>query len=484
MELQSPYDALVDSLTTGLDSSLAYGGAHIEWREHLWSSMPPCAEAIEVAVLMSQIANDRGAMTALHYTRVSLSLNRYKDRLHFEGNLPDRLNTRLEAIAALIASQERPLEPAPGERQLAACAGEEIQLLHDALRANEDLIVLATEIRSRGDLLDYINEKLAWRDRAWDDLPACAEAVEIGQLMSQAANDFATGLAFRYADVPKDQNPIDGTLQVELNQLGDWLGAMLEAVGVEIETADVAAAPMDLQRCSKGAIAELLVRLYGVNDVIEGAFDIENFADYMAFVAAHIAWRNQLFSGMPLCAEAVASSALVANFASDFSALFALSFAGIDAGENPYWDEVDASMPLVHEILVTFPDYAEDAVETPGIVDSLPACTAAERDAMAAAVEDNRYAFAHLVNEIETEVDLLAYSDLQRRWRDIALSELPPCQEAIQAGLLLIQLTGDTVAMASMKLFVGLPVAQNPYWDEIGVAREAIMAIVEDAAGE
>ena len=74
LELQSPYDVLVDSLTTGLDSSLAYGAAHIEWREQLWSSLPPCAEAIEVAVLMSQIANDRGALTALNYAGVLLSL--------------------------------------------------------------------------------------------------------------------------------------------------------------------------------------------------------------------------------------------------------------------------------------------------------------------------------------------------------------------------------------------------------------------------
>lgn len=484
LELRSDYDALFDSLTTGLDSSLAYSAAQVTWREGLWSSLPPCAEAIDVAVLMSQISSDRGAMTALNYAGVLLSLNRYKDRLHFEGSLPEQLNTRLDAIAALIESAERPAEPAPGQRQLATCAGEEIQSLHDALRESEDLIVSAMEIRSRGALLDYINEKLAWRDQAWDALPPCAEAVEIGQLMSQVANDFATVLAYRFADVPKDQNPFDGILQVELNRLGDWLGIMLQQVGVNIKTAEVQAAPLDLQRCSKSAIAELFVRLYGFNDVIELAFDVENFADYLDYVAAHIEWRNQLFSQMPLCAEAVASSTLVANLASDFSSMFALSFAGIDAEENPYWDEVELAMPLVHETLETFPTYAEDAAETPGIVDSLPACTAAQRVEMAATVEDNRYAFAHLTNEIETREDLLSFSDLQRQWRDLALSELPPCQEAIRAGLLLIQLTGDTVAMAAMQLFVGLPVTQNPYWDEIRLAREAIMAIVDDAAGE
>ena len=488
LALRDDYDALVDSLSAGkisLNAALAYSAAQIQWREDLWTGLPPCAEAIDVAVLMSYISNDLGALTALNYSGVLLSMNRYKDRLHFEGNLRDRLNALLAEIDALIENQERPSEPTPGERQLAACAGEEIQSLHDALRTNEDLIVSATEIRSSGALLDYIADKLAWRDQVWGKLPACAEAVEIGQLMSQVANDFAAALAYRYADVPKDENPFDGTLQNELVLLGDWLGTMLEKAGVEIDTATDEAAALDLQRCSKSAIAEMFVRLYAFNDLIEMAFEVETFGDYFDYIATHIEWRKQLFSQMPLCAESVASSSLVANLASDFSALFALSFAGFDSEENPYWDVVEASMPAVHETLVTFPAYAEDAVEKPGSVDSLPACTAAEREEMSATVEDHRHAFAHLANsEIATKEDLLSFSNLQRRWRDLALSQLPRCQEAIQAGLLLIQLTGDTIPMVALKLFMDLPVARNPYWDEIRIAREAIAGIIEGSASE
>jgi len=488
LELRSDYDALVDSLSAGeisLDVALAYSAAQIQWREDIWAGLPPCAEAIDVAVLMSHISNDLGAMAALNYSGVLLSMNRYKDRLHFEGNLRDRLQARFGAISALIDGQSRPAEPAPGERQLATCAGEDIQALHDALRTNEDLIVSAMEIRSSDALLDYIVDKLAWRDLVWGAMPPCSEAVEIGQLMTQVANDFAAALAYRFADVPKDKNPFDGTLQNELVLLGNWLGTMLEKAGVEVDIADVEARPMDLQRCSKSAIAEMFVRLYAFNDLIALAFDIETFGDYFDYIAAHIEWRNQLFSQMPICAEAVDSSTLVANLASDFSALFALSFAGFDSEDNPYWDEVESSMPVVHETLVTFPTYAEDAVEKPGSVDSLPSCTAVERDEMAATVEDNRHAFAHQANsEIATKEDLLSFSNLQRRWRDLALSQLPPCQEAIQAGLLLIQLTGDTIPMVALKLFADLPVARNPYWDEIRLAREAIAAIIEDSAGE
>ena len=199
------------------------------------------------------------------------------------------------------------------------------------MRTNEDLIALALEIRSSEALLDYIAEKLAWRDQAWVSLPPCAEAVEVGQLMNQVANDAAAALAFRYADVPKDKNPFDGIWQRGLERHGDWLGIVLEKAGVKFEIPEVEAAALDLQRCSKSALAEVFVRLYGFDDLIEVAFDVQNFGDYLAYMAAHIAWRKELFSEMPLCAESLAGSTIVANLAGDFSALFALSFAGIDS---------------------------------------------------------------------------------------------------------------------------------------------------------
>ena len=141
-------------------------------------------------------------------------------------------------------------------------------------------------------------------------------------------------------------------------------------------------------------------------------------------------------------------------------------------------------MPEVHETLHDFPSYAEGAPLKPGSIDSLPACTAAELEQMSASIEDNRYAFTQLANEIGTREELLSLSDLQRTWRNVALAALPPCQEAIQAGLLLIQLTGDMIPMVALQLFTELPIVQNPYWDEVRVAREAIAAIIEDAESE
>ena len=91
---QPGYDELYASLSTGGDTSLeqtlTFIEAQIEWREQLWLQLPPCAEAIEVAVLMSQNTSDIGSMAALTYSGISLSLNRYKDRLFFENSNRDR----------------------------------------------------------------------------------------------------------------------------------------------------------------------------------------------------------------------------------------------------------------------------------------------------------------------------------------------------------------------------------------------------------
>ena len=114
-ELQPAYDDLIEGLSadgdTSLEKTLAFTEAQIDWRERLWETLPRCAEAIGVAVLMSQNTSDLGGMAALTYAGVSLSLNRYKDRLYFEGNSRERLASQFEEVKALLDGGERPTEP-------------------------------------------------------------------------------------------------------------------------------------------------------------------------------------------------------------------------------------------------------------------------------------------------------------------------------------------------------------------------------------
>ena len=218
LALQSDYDALVDSLSAGeisLDAALTYSAAQIQWREGLWSGLPPCAEAIDVAVLMSHISNDLGALAAMNYAGVLLSMNRYKDRLHFDGNLRERLQCAVaeRRSKTLIENKKR----AQTSQRLPSVNWQLATMrmsgaLTVALLDSQDLIVAGSNTRSRGELLDYVDAKLAWRDDLWYQLPPCAESLEIGPLMSEAANDLATAIAYSHAGVSPAENPFAGTL--------------------------------------------------------------------------------------------------------------------------------------------------------------------------------------------------------------------------------------------------------------------------------
>ena len=480
LEARSAYDALVDSLNVSedsIDGALRYSAAQIEWREDFWTGLPHCAEAIEVAALMSHISSDLGAMAALTYSGVSLSLNRYKDRLFFEDNLRDRLEAQFEGIAALIESADRPAEPSPGERNSVVCVDADIQSLTVALLESQDLIVSAFDIRSSGQLLDYIGAKLEWRDQVWDQLPPCAESVEIGRLMSQTSSDVATAIAYSYAGVSPTENPFGSKLEDELNQLGQWLEKMLARSSGESGIALAETEDANLPRCTDQALAVLVDSLSGASDLVESSFDIESTSGLLAFGREAIAWRKELFSRLPYCAEAVEIGLLVANFLADIVSALALGYADIPADDNPFWDETSANLPQVHEALDRLTGSADLPESVPDTVAVLPLCTQAERETFVLFGAELQL-YEDQAASIETTDDLLSFSRahlfMRNTWR-----YLPPCQEAIRTGLLLIELTADSIPAAAFHFFAGLPPEENPYWDQPHQKRASIYELLE-----
>ena len=107
---EADYDALLAKSASGdasLEQAIEYSRAHIAWRVKLWSDLPPCAEAIDVAILMSEISSDLGVMLALRQAGISPRLNPYQQRLSIEGNQRDRLNARLAEITVIYGKRGR-----------------------------------------------------------------------------------------------------------------------------------------------------------------------------------------------------------------------------------------------------------------------------------------------------------------------------------------------------------------------------------------
>ena len=471
-DLQPAYDELVASLSADGDTSLAktlsYTEAQIEWREPLWDRLPRCAEAVDIAVLMSQNSSDLGAMAALTYAGVSLSLNRYKDRLWFEGNNRERLSAKFEEVKTIIASGERPPEPAAGDRSLDACEEDQIRTLIAELRENEDLVVQGTSVRSPDQLLDYINAKLEWRDHVWAQLPACSESIGVGRAMSQTASDLATTIAFSFAQVPGPENPFAATLSDDLTLLGDLLVFLISSIGEQV-AADVDSPLPACTAADKAAVAE---SLSAFNALGEQAHSIETTDDLLAFSDDIIAWREDLWSAAPVCAESVEISLIATNAANDFAALQALKLSGEPADLSPI-DE--GAMEGLFKVLTFTADNQESnsAAAAVSPADGLPACTESDKPFLLAIREQLR-AFASMISEFKTVEDIVKYAEVHIHWRDQIWKKFPPCQEALKAGQLLIQVTGDTVPAAALLFYLGVPQESNPFLSEIDAAREKL----------
>ena len=304
----------------------------------------------------------------------------------------------------------------------------------------------------------------------------------IGPLMSEAANDLATAIAYSHAGVSPAENPFAGLLQDEFNQLGLWLEEMLVRSSGQSETSLQVSEDANLPLCSDRALAVLADSLAGASGLVESSFEIESTSGLLAFSTELIAWREQLFSRLPYCAEAVETGLLVANFLADLVSALALGYADIPADDNPFWEETSAKMPQVHEALDRLTAHAGAAEDIPNTVTILPRCTQAERETLVLQGAELQL-YEDQAAEMESVDDLLSFSRVHLFMRE-TWKYLPPCHEAIETGLLLIQLTADTIPSASFHLFAGLPPEENPYWELPHQKRESIYELLAAFLGD
>ncbi|MYD09995.1 MAG: hypothetical protein F4X02_08110 [Chloroflexi bacterium] len=475
-ELQPVYDDLVASLSadgdTSLDKTLVFTQAQIEWREPLWDGLPRCAEAIDIAVLMSQNTSDMGGMAALTYAGVSLSLNRYKDRLFFEGSNTKLLASMFEQVKQLIESGERPADPAAGDRELEDCSEDQVRTLIAELRENEDLIVQGTSVQAPGDLMDYISAKLEWRDQVWARLPACRESIGVGRNMSQTASDLATAIAFSYAQVPGPENPFAATLSDDLTLLGDLLVFLISSIGEQV-AADLESPLPACAAVDKAAVAEMLSSF---DALVEPVFGIETTEDLLAYIEQLIDWRSELWSGVPFCAEAVEISLLAANTALDFATFRALQLSGESADLNLLVDTAIAGLLKVAAFAADN-QASNPATTAASQADSLPACAESAKPSLLG-MRDQSAIFYSLTSGFLTVEELANVAEVHIHWREQIWKEFPPCQEAIKAGRLLIQLTGDLTPSVALLFHLDVPWEDNPFIGETSTAREQLLSYV------
>ena len=454
------------------DFLLAYSQAQIAWRDKLWMDLPPCAEAIDAAVLMTEAASDTASMAALTYAGLPLTANPYLEREAAAGRAQERVQGHFDGIAALLESGDRPQEPTPGGRTLESCETDEMKILLEVLRASEDLIVSGTEVLSPEALAEYADAMLGWRDGIWAQLMPCDQALRLGKLMSQAASDIVTGYAFVFAGVSASENPFNQLLEEELIELGKFMEALMVVLSVEKTARSLEEDPPELPACSADDMSVAASKLSPLFALAKEAAAFQSRDDWLDYIDKMISWREALWSNVPLCAETIEISLVAMHAANDFATAFALAFAGKGLNATPYLEMSNSGFNQVR--LWTQEKAADvDGSQPSSQVNRLPACT--EADSRALQVNATLVGvFWSMLADIESQDDLLSFGEKQVDLREDIWTQLPPCLEAIQVGRLVLQITGDVVPAVALLMFAGVSADDISYLSAISSAGEQV----------
>ena len=88
--------------------------------------------------------------------------------------------------------------------------------------------------------------------------------------------------------------------------------------------------------------------------------------------------------------------------------------------------------------------------------DSIPACTESAKPFLLG-IREQLEIFSSLISEFKTVDDIVNYAEVHNPLARSDLEEVPACQEAMLAGQLLIQATGDTVPAAALLFISACP---------------------------
>lgn len=479
MGLQPGFERLLELLLAdGEVGDLARGFsvALIYWRAELWTSLPPCADALETVALLSETTSDIAATAVLIHGGVATSENPYVMRQTDDSKPYDRVREQFASITALLATGERPEDPAPGERSLPECGGAELEAMLEALRDREDIVVAGSQAATLPLLLEYIPAMLAWRAGLWDQMMPCADAVHLGMMLSETASDIVPAFGLSFVGVPIEENPYFELLLERIDELDERVEALVALSRGAKKAQAAAPVAVALPACSADEMAAAAKQLEPLGGLIREASGFDSLQeDLLVYVSEMIDWRDALWSEIPLCAEAFEISLIATNAASDFASMFTLALAGKGIDVRSY-RELSLKGLSAATAWMAEKRAGGDASQATAQVDSLPPCSDEAREALTANMEQVEL-FAWMVTNFETVDDVLTYGEVQVAWREQIWKKFPPCQEAIEAGRLLIQLTGDAVPVSALHLFADVEAEYIPYLDVISRARERIEAI-------
>ena len=300
-------------------------------------------------------------------------------------------------------------------------------------------------------------------------LPECAQAIELGFLLSKATTDAAALLAFRYADVPEGDNPYAQVVSGTRENLPTWRadlmiiqprykGATVLALG---PSSELPACHITLIRTTYRVLTRKVIA------VVRTVLNAETASDLAAYAQAHLELLESSLAPLPFCAEVFEFNWLARRMLADSAAWAASKALGFETERNPFGRHVKAS----GDAMLAWIDKADAILEddnrtVPQALEAqqAPECRSGEILQVIGYLSPDFRAFVSAGRAMD---DVYGFFDQSFALRDRLWQNLPRCREALEIGLLMHQIAGDWIAMLTFEIAGADSGDKAPYLEQV-----------------
>ena len=335
------------------------------------------------------------------------------------------------------------------------CSVEDLDFVLGNQDEFDELLAFHRRIPTMDILLEYSAALLEWRKSQAGIVLSCDDAFELGWLMSQMANDTATGAIFNLLEAIDGGNPYSPILHDRHRQRPKWI-AELEAIrdsGERVEDYEVG--DLRLPFCTLDDFEVTALAVDGYNDLLEVAANVSNIEELAAYGEAQIAWREATWSTMPPCQIPRYHALQMSRVTEDLVVSIGLGLAGVSAHDNPYTESLKQDRQYLADLEIALGERLEQVRRKHGGVRretaELPICGSDETRA----IMDMLRAYQRDLFETPptyTLDGLLEFAEKQLTWRGDNLAQLPLCSGAILSRILMTQLLSDYLAKSALSL--------------------------------
>ncbi len=455
------------------DDLLVYSEAQINWRDNLQPLMPPCAEALEFALLMFEWSGDEVVTRAI-------KLARERDAMgSFELDADNDLQ-RIRNLANVIRRGDEFPALLPMDDEQGKCPIDDADSDFDPIRGFQVLLEALTRVDSV-DLLNYYGfSHLAFSDELWQQLPACSGKLHIILQLMQLLSDLSAMVAIEYAGISPYANPYEALVLEGAEKLDEMVPGEVNHYQARL----LSPRRSNLPRCSKAELATLDDMRREFDALIDSAPSFADQVSYLPYVEAYLLWRNENWPHPSPCAETFEIAVIMRQIASNYVSGPAYSKAqrrvGLTLQAKPQWIQLFSRSNLP-ELLTKRLSQATGYMNDPKLIlprkNNLPTCTDAQ---LRQHLDDLLGASSALVDLLfisGTVGDLIEYFPAQLQWRETIWLNLPPCEPIFEIAWRLSQLTDDFGALLAFHL-AGMQAEAQRYEQQIRRDMELLAEII------